>query len=307
MEVSTVQCSLRLLSLLVSLGSVISSPLPFQEGDQNLSAHQRYRRQLKESELLLREICQIGDGEFRHPMSCNSYLQCKDGMYTEKVCPGNMVYDVYIKACNYKRKVRCSVIDGLTEFYDDATATPSATTSTTTTEEPVADEGSDEPEDAAEEAGPVDETTTPSTTTTTVIAKKSTHIRTKKTASATVFYYRQPDSTTRNEKELTTTPQRTVPRPTIHLSKQEVPRLKLASMEDTAPAIEESNAQEAESKMKIGVVQMNSHPQRAINMEKVVPLLVVPVTQEAVPSLKVIDMMAPAKADEEECVIWEDE
>ena len=221
-------------------------------------------------------------------------------MYTEKVCPGNMVYDIHIKACNYKRKVRCTIVDGLSEFFDNGATSPSTTTTTTTTtEEPEhADDGSDGPDDSA-----VDETTTLSTT---EMMKKTTHMRTKKTASATVFYYRQADPTTRDENEVTTTTKRTVPRPTIFLTKLEVPRLHLASMEDAAPGVEELNMDQTQSKIKMGIVQMDSLKHKIVKSEQPT-VKELTSTEVMVPRLEVIDMTLPAKSEEEDCVIWEDE
>ncbi|XP_055346922.1 uncharacterized protein LOC129594305 [Paramacrobiotus metropolitanus] len=92
----------------------------------------RSKRQISGKELLLRQICAIGDYTFRHPFSCSSYLICDKGSFTELDCPGNMIYDVKIKACNFKRKVKCQMIDGMSDFgdnpFDDTVSTMSGST-----------------------------------------------------------------------------------------------------------------------------------------------------------------------------------
>ncbi|GAV06150.1 hypothetical protein RvY_16180-2 [Ramazzottius varieornatus] len=63
----------------------------------------------------LRRICDNGDGSFGHPYACGSYVQCFNGSYSEIDCPGNMYFNIKTRNCDFRRKIKCKLVDGIVE------------------------------------------------------------------------------------------------------------------------------------------------------------------------------------------------
>ncbi|OWA50929.1 hypothetical protein BV898_15430 [Hypsibius exemplaris] len=79
------------------------------------AAHIRVKRQAQ-MDPLLRVVCDgKADGPYPHPYYCGSYIQCFNGDYSEKDCPGNMYYNTKAKSCDFRRLIKCRTVDGMIE------------------------------------------------------------------------------------------------------------------------------------------------------------------------------------------------
>ncbi|XP_055346950.1 uncharacterized protein LOC129594326 [Paramacrobiotus metropolitanus] len=100
-------------SFLAVTGFAIVFSLPLSK-DVN---HSRQKRQGSQMDPLMRRACDnVGNdtkGIAPHPYACGSYLQCFNGTYSEIDCPGNMLFNIKKNTCDFRRLVKCAVIDGV--------------------------------------------------------------------------------------------------------------------------------------------------------------------------------------------------